>query len=318
MLGEHDRLAPRPVHPSTITSQPDPCFLAQVESATNHPSTISSEAQDVSVVARIREEPLRVSEQSMGISQSSPSEAVPRSPSAAFGRLRIDSPDARKIHHRIRSARSLVALDKVSSTGDLRHQAIRKVLLEPSVLSERSPLLHRYSATAAAPTMLSPQPPPKIGGSSAFPPAWWIVPALICATCYALYNIFIKLGSSSIHPVLGGVILQFVAALLGSFLLVGIIVVDGVDELNYDMEGIWFAILAGVAVGAAEMLSFVVSGMGVPSSKSIPVIIGGSVGIGCAMGMVFLHEYLGVRGMVGVAMIVLGVVLVGTDPNTSL
>ena len=84
------------------------------------------------------------------------------------------------------------------------------------------------------------------------------------------------------------------------------------------MEGIWFAILAGVAVGAAEMLSFVVSGMGVPSSKSIPVIIGGSVGIGCAMGMVFLHEYLGVRGMVGVAMIVLGVVLVGTDPNTSL
>jgi hypothetical protein len=39
---------------------------------------------------------------------------------------------------------------------------------------------------------------------------------LLLDTPLALYNIFIKLGSYSIHPVLGGVVLQFVAALLGS------------------------------------------------------------------------------------------------------
>jgi hypothetical protein len=36
----------------------------------------------------------------------------------------------------------------------------------------------------------------------------WIFPALLCALSYALYNIFIKKGSYSIHPILGGVILQ--------------------------------------------------------------------------------------------------------------
>lgn len=36
----------------------------------------------------------------------------------------------------------------------------------------------------------------------------WIGPALACALAYALYNIFIKKGSASINPVLGGVVLQ--------------------------------------------------------------------------------------------------------------
>jgi len=31
----------------------------------------------------------------------------------------------------------------------------------------------------------------------------WIVSALLCALAYALYNIFIKKGSASIHPILG-------------------------------------------------------------------------------------------------------------------
>ena len=43
----------------------------------------------------------------------------------------------------------------------------------------------------------------------------WIVSALLCALAYALYNIFIKKGSASIHPILGGVILQFAAAIIG-------------------------------------------------------------------------------------------------------
>lgn len=235
-------------------------------------------------------------------------QAIPRSPSAAFGRIRIDSPDARRIHARIRSERSLVGLAEVRSSGTLQQLAYEKV---PSVFaSEHSPLIRRLPASPAIknlPIELAKEAPP-----------WWIVPALICATCYALYNVFIKLGSSSIHPVLGGVVLQFVAAILGSILLLCIVAFDGVDELNYDLQGIKWSILAGVAVGAAEILSFIVSGLGVPSSKSIPVIIGGSVGIGCAIGLAILHEVLGARGLMGVALIVVGVALVGTDPNTSL
>ena len=84
----------------------------------------------------------------------------------------------------------------------------------------------------------------------------WIWPALLCALAYALYNIFIKKGSASIHPILGGVILQIVAAFLGTLLLIFIVVQDGMDTLEFDRSGINWSILAGVAVGSAEMLSF--------------------------------------------------------------
>jgi transporter family protein len=97
----------------------------------------------------------------------------------------------------------------------------------------------------------------------------WIGPALVCALCYALYNIFIKKGSASIHPVLGGVILQFVAACVGSLLLAVLVLnyEGGVSALPCDGTGIFWSVLAGVAVGSAEILSFIVSGMGVQATQ---------------------------------------------------
>ena len=90
----------------------------------------------------------------------------------------------------------------------------------------------------------------------------WIWIALLCANAYAFYNIFIKKGSASIYPILGGVILQFVAAVMGSCLL-GVLMLAGDGmKLHADKEGIMWSICAGLAVGVAEMLSFLVSGMG--------------------------------------------------------
>jgi bacterial/archaeal transporter family protein len=159
----------------------------------------------------------------------------------------------------------------------------------------------------------------------------------------ALYNIFIKLGSYSIHPVLGGVILQFVAALLGLILLAlqhvsqqsssssssssSLLLVSDYDTtdhdddkdnpppqiLEYDKPGIVWSICAGVAVGAAEMLSFFVSSRGVPAVHSIPVIIGGSVFFGTVLGYALLQENLSPRGWFGVVLLVGGICLVGTD-----
>lgn len=131
----------------------------------------------------------------------------------------------------------------------------------------------------------------------------------------ALYNIFIKLGSFSINPVLGGVILQFVAALLGILLLTYTQIFHGDEKLHYDRDGIVWSICAGAAVGVAEMLSFFVSGMGVQAVQSIPVIIGGSVLFGTVLGYALLKENLSSRGWFGVLMLVAGICLVGTDPG---
>ena len=102
----------------------------------------------------------------------------------------------------------------------------------------------------------------------------WIVPALLCALAYALYNIFIKKGSASIHPILGGVILQFVAAIIGLILCVFLAYGPTQEEMFYDSNGIFYAVLAGASVGMAEIISFTVSGMGVQATQSIPIIIG--------------------------------------------
>ena len=111
-------------------------------------------------------------------------------------------------------------------------------------------------------------------------------------------------------------ILQLVAAILGTALLIFLIHTQGKEDiLVYDQEGINWAILAGIAVGAAEITSFFVSSLGVQATHSIPVIIGGSVMFGCLIGAVALHEALTYRGWFGVVLISIGISLVGLDDS---
>mmetsp|Transcript_17483 Transcript_17483/g.24114 ORF Transcript_17483/g.24114 Transcript_17483/m.24114 type:complete len:192 (-) Transcript_17483:612-1187(-) len=156
------------------------------------------------------------------------------------------------------------------------------------------------------------------GSSGSSPPLLvWIGPALVCAFAYALYNIFVKKSSDSIHPILGGVVLQFVAALFGSLLLLVIVVKEGMDDVHYDRSGILWSVLAGLAVGAAEMLSFLVMGMGAQAMQVIPVVIGGSVMFGTILGWCWLHEVLSMQGWIGVLGITVGIGLVASDPGST-
>lgn len=113
-----------------------------------------------------------------------------------------------------------------------------------------------------------------------------------------------------------GVILQFVAAILGVGLLTGLMLSgDAKFKLHYNRDGIFWACMAGLAVGLAEMLSFCVSGLGVPATQSIPIIIGGSVMFGAVLGVVTLGERLMLHGWSGVALLVTGIAFVALDPG---
>ena len=233
-----------------------------------------------------------------------------QSPSAAFGRLRIDSPRQHKVpplrHRNL-------------SHGDLQHSEFSMVdttlSLSPKFLpGEKTPLFHQTSG----------QSPRELRSHHHYhedlvkgspPLAVWIVPALLCALSYAFYNIFIKKGSASIHPILGGVILQFVAAILGTVLLIFIIVRDGgVEDLDWDWDGVQWSVCAGLAVGLAEMISFFVSSLGVQAMQSIPILIGGSVMFGTILGLCLLGEVLSYHGWLGVILLISGICLVATDP----
>lgn len=110
-------------------------------------------------------------------------------------------------------------------------------------------------------------------------------------------------------------ILQFVAALLGTCLLASLTMADKSFKLHYDEDGLLWSVMAGFAVGLAEMLSFVVSGLGVPATHSIPIIIGGSVLFGAVLGLLMLGEKLMFQGWTGVALLVTGIVCVALDPG---
>lgn len=199
----------------------------------------------------------------------------------AFGRLRIDSPHTVRSPHHHRTQRAAEGNDEVgfssskpyhASWVDLRSLETKPLLAKTvagpgagAMPTERLLLTHVSTAS-----MESIVPPMVV----------WIGPALLCALAYALYNIFIKKGSASIHPVLGGVILQLVAAILGSLLLGFIIVQQHQMEadndnvgLYYDSEGVKYAVYAGIAVGTAEMLSFFVSSLGVQGTKILRAVL---------------------------------------------
>ncbi|KAG7336800.1 hypothetical protein IV203_032365 [Nitzschia inconspicua] len=164
----------------------------------------------------------------------------------------------------------------------------------------------------------------------------WLLPALVCATAYAFYNLFIKKASSStsapIDPILGGVLLQLVAAMMGASLYVWkrltssgggggggttTVLPNFFSKSILKNGGVGWSVAAGVAVGAAEILSFLISGMGVPASKSIPTVVGGSVVVGTLVGSVWLKEKLSLGGWIGVLLIAIGIALVGMDPSSA-
>ncbi len=73
--------------------------------------------------------------------------------------------------------------------------------------------------------------------------------------------------------------------------------------------------MAGLAVGAAELLSFSVSGMCVQATQSIHIIIGGSVMFGAVLGLLVLGETLMLQGWSGVLLLMIGIAFVATDPG---
>ncbi len=138
----------------------------------------------------------------------------------------------------------------------------------------------------------------------------WILLALLTATFYGLYNFFIKIASGQIHQIVGAVILQVVAALLGGLVLVYLRVTGA--SLNISATGARWAVLAGVFVGLAEITSFYVFSRGVSASLGIPVIIGGSVVVGALLGALFLRESLDLVSLAAIALIVSGVAILAT------
>ncbi|UOQ51770.1 EamA family transporter [Hymenobacter cellulosivorans] len=135
----------------------------------------------------------------------------------------------------------------------------------------------------------------------------WLALALLTAFCLALYNFFIKLAADHVPAAVGAVVLQLVAASLGAVWLLRL-KLQG-QPLPITGKGLLLATLAGLGVGLAEILTFVVFSRGVPSSVGTPVIVGGSVLLTALLGLVVLREALSLSQALGLVSIVVGIAL---------
>lgn len=136
----------------------------------------------------------------------------------------------------------------------------------------------------------------------------WVFLALLTAAAFGAYNVFIKLGSGKIDHVLGAVVLQVVAALVGGAYAL-VLKLSG-KELPVTREGLGYAALAGVAVGIAEILTFVVYTRGAPASLGTPIIMGGSIVITAAVGATLLKERFGLPQVLGIILVATGIALI--------
>lgn len=136
----------------------------------------------------------------------------------------------------------------------------------------------------------------------------WITIIVMTAIFYGAYNVFIKISSGHINQVVGAVILQIVAALLGSCVL--LYLKFSHHQLQISSKGIWYAIFAGVAVGLAEISSFYAFSNGVPVSVGLPIITGGSILFGALVGFLVLKENFTLLHLLAMVLIVVGVVII--------
>lgn len=131
---------------------------------------------------------------------------------------------------------------------------------------------------------------------------------IVAAVMFGLYNVFIKLSADHIQAVLGAVVLQFVAALMGLALLL-YIQRNALESLFVTTRGVVLAVCAGIAIGLVEILSFFIYGRGLEVAVGNPLIVGGSLIVTSGIGVYVLRESLTPLQVAAVVLIVAGVLL---------
>lgn len=134
----------------------------------------------------------------------------------------------------------------------------------------------------------------------------------LAAVMFGLYNVFIKVSAEHIQPILGAVVLQFVAAFLGLGLLFYMKATDAI-QIHFTTRGILLAVLAGVAIGLVEILTFVIYGRGVPVAVGNPLIIGGSLLVTTGVGVLILRETLNPVQLAAVLLVAGGIGLLAWE-----
>ena len=134
-----------------------------------------------------------------------------------------------------------------------------------------------------------------------------ILLAIFAGFLFGAYNYCMKLSAHLVHEVLGAVILQVVAFVIGAAVL--IYLKWNQVPMTWNNLGLKYAIAGGIFVGLGEIFSFYVFSSGMKVSLGVPIIIGITIMTSVILGVVFSKELISMQHLIGMLFISGGVAL---------
>lgn len=135
-----------------------------------------------------------------------------------------------------------------------------------------------------------------------------ILLAMFAGILFACYQFSIKLSATHIQEMVGAVVLQAVALVVGLFLFM--IVKDSETAIVYTKEGIRFAVIAGIFVSLAEIVSFYAFAQTISPSVGITLIVGINILVGLCLDYFWFKSDLSSYQILGILLILIGVIMI--------
>lgn len=125
---------------------------------------------------------------------------------------------------------------------------------------------------------------------------------IISAFSMGLWHVCVSAASKEVHPVLGAVIIELTALLIGGLVLLPVL---RAGTMTFSLKGIILVMLGGLCVLSADIFALRAYGKGVPISIAGPVMVGGSIVVVSIAGLV-LGEKLSLIKALAIIMIIAG------------
>ncbi|HVP35457.1 MAG TPA: EamA family transporter [Terriglobales bacterium] len=136
----------------------------------------------------------------------------------------------------------------------------------------------------------------------------WLIGSIILAIIFGFFNVFNKIAAGKISDSLGALLVESTAVLCILLLFV-YLSLTGKRSLVTTSQGVIFSILAGICVGIGSVLYFFIFRSKGELSIAGPIVWGGSLLIMAIAGLVFLKEPFSIQKLLGVALSLIGLML---------
>ncbi|MDO8538523.1 MAG: EamA family transporter [archaeon] len=133
-----------------------------------------------------------------------------------------------------------------------------------------------------------------------------IIFAVLTAVSLGAWTVFHNQASPHINPIFGAIIVSLTAVIVGTIFLIPQI---KNTTLFSNTTGIIFVILAGVLAFAIDYFALKAYASGINVSIAGPIIVGGSAAVASVIGFIFLHEPITLAKIAGMALIIIGAIV---------